>query len=108
MKSERKYKVGNKTFIYDICSLQMSYYKYLNMTDKEFLDEILNILHFAAYVCFIKNLETKDVLSDDGIVHQLIHLTQGNTRKYVNLQEVRNNFKEILLLNDKNTTFPKI
>jgi|TARA_B110000908_G_scaffold36958_1_gene44353 hypothetical protein len=108
MKSEIKYKVGNKTFIYDLHSLERSYNKYINMTDEEFLKDILSALHFSIYICFVKNLETKDILSDDGIIHQLTHLTQNNTRKYVNLEEIRVNFKKTLVINKKTITFNKI
>ena len=108
MKSEIKYKVGNKTFLYDKDRVNTSYFKYCEMSDEEFLENILDILHFAVYVCCLKDLKTRDVLSDDGIIHQLVHLTKSNTRKYVDLKKIRNNFEKNLHIKNQIVTFPKI
>tara|TARA_R110002153_G_scaffold219597_1_gene372094 strand:+ start:205 stop:438 length:234 start_codon:yes stop_codon:yes gene_type:complete len=77
------------------------------MTDQEFLENILDILHFSIYVCFIKDLKTKDVLSDEGIVHQLSHLTQEKTKKYVNIKEIRKKFEKHLDIQEGFHTFIK-
>jgi len=108
MKSEIKYKVGNKTFLYNKGRAHESYLKYCEMSDEEFIKNILDILHFAVYICFIKDLKTKDILCDDGLIHQLVHLTKSNTREYVNLKKIRNNFKKNLHIKNQILTFPKI
>ena len=59
---------------------------------------ILNILHFAVYICYIKNLKTEDVLSDTGIIHELVHLTKENTRKFVDIKNIRKLFAKTLHL----------
>ena len=108
MKSELKYKVGNRTFLYDQDLLKSSYVEYCEITDDEFIKNILDILHFAVYVCYIKDLKTRDILADDGLIHELIHLTKSSTRKHVDLKKVRNNFEKNLHIKNQIPTFPKI
>jgi|ERR1051325_1108882 hypothetical protein len=54
--------------------LREDYLRFVMMNDDDFLGNIVDILHFAAYTCYIKELNTQWVLSDTGIVHELIHL----------------------------------
>ena len=97
---QKEYKIKDKTFVYDHKSAVDSYRKYCEITDEEFIENILNILHFAVYICYIKNLKTEDVLSDTGIIHELVHLTKENTRKFVDIKNIRKLFAKTLHLNN--------
>jgi hypothetical protein len=93
---QKKYKVGNKTFVYDKKSLSESFKLYNSYTDVEFLENIVDILHYAVYVCWIKEISSDECLGDDGIVHELVHLLQKNTIGHSNLQQIRKKFNETL------------
>lgn len=54
--------------------LRDDYLRYTMMTDEEFYEDLLNILHFACFVCYVKEKQTQWVLADTGIVHELVHL----------------------------------
>lgn len=69
---------GKYGFAYQ--SLRDDYLRYVMMTDEEFLSSVLDILHFACFVCYIKEMPTQWVLSDTGIVHELVHLMDPATR----------------------------
>lgn len=108
MSSQIKYKVGDRTFVLDKKSIVRSYEKYCQMSDEDFLADLINIMHFAVYVCYIKNIPSKDILSDDGLIHELVHLMQDNTRKFVDLKKIRKNFNKTLCVKKEIITFPKI
>ena len=93
---DKIYKVGNKEFLFDIKSLQYSFKQYKNYNDEEFLNDIENILHFAVYMCWLKEIPSDICLSDDGIVHQLVHLLKRSTKKHSDIKEIRKNFNKFL------------
>jgi hypothetical protein len=54
--------------------LRDDYHRYTLMSDEAFLANLLDVLHFACFVCYVKEAQTQWVLADTGIVHELIHL----------------------------------
>ncbi len=105
MKFMKEYKRGNKTFLFDRDLLIFQYDKFKNMTNEEFIDNIIDVLHFACYVSWLKNLNTEETLADDGIIHELVHLTKKTTRKYQNIARTRKKFNKMLKISKKNYTF---
>lgn len=95
-KLQKEYKVGDRTFVYDKKSLSQSFDLYSSYTDLEFLENIVDILHYAVYACWVKEISSDDCLADDGIVHELVHLLQKNTIDHSNLQEIRKKFNKTL------------
>lgn len=93
-----EYRVGDRLFAYDEKSLRYAFNTYKNYSDEEFLEDIPNILHYAVYVCWIKEVPSDDCLADDGIVHELVHLLNENTIKHTDLQRIRKNFNKILTI----------
>lgn len=75
--------------------LRADYEKFVAMSDEEFVENILDVLHCAIYICYIKEIETYRCLSDEGIVHQLIHILDPNIRSDIDLQQVRESFKTV-------------
>lgn len=94
----KKYKINNNDYLLDVTFLKDTYNDFMYMTDQEFIDNAPEALHFACYVCWLKNIPTKDVLSDEGLIHSLVHLLRKSTRNFVNLKEIRKNFKETLTI----------
>tara|TARA_B110000208_G_C11764178_1_gene428000 strand:- start:1117 stop:1416 length:300 start_codon:yes stop_codon:yes gene_type:complete len=95
---QEEYKVGNKTFLYDKKFLKSTYKSCVKYTDDEFIENIIDVLHFAVYVCWIKEISSNDCLADDGIVHELVHLAQKNTRNHSNLSKIREKFNKSLCI----------
>ena len=93
---QKEYKIGNRKYIYNEDILETSYLKYKNYSDEEFIKDIINILHYAVYVCWVKEISSDDCLSDDGIIHEIVHLAQENTRKYSNIKKIRRKFNKTL------------
>lgn len=101
MKYIKEYKKENKTFLYDYELLMFQYNKFVGMSNKEFIDNILEAVHFACYVSYLNKLNTEQTLSDTGIIHELIHLTKENTRPYQNLNKTRKKFNKLLKIKKK-------
>ena len=93
------YKVGEREFALDFKSLEYSYQSFTIMSDEEFMENIIDVLHYACYVCWLKNIPTKECLSDDGIIHELIHLAKNTTKQHVDLQLLRKRIKLDLHIN---------
>jgi hypothetical protein len=55
---------------YSLCYslLRDDYRRFTMMSDDEFVADALNILHFACYACFVKEIGSDIALGDDGIV----------------------------------------
>lgn len=94
----RTYKVEDKEYNYDIKNLKYLYSKFINMPDEDFLDRLPDALHFTCYVSWIKEVKCDEILSDTGLIHELVHLLKPSTRQYTDLKEVRKKFEEILII----------
>lgn len=96
-----EYIVDNNKYILNYQELKNDYLFYKSLSDKEFLNNIIKIIHFCCMVSYLKNLPTSCVLIDNGIIHELIHLLDDNTKdEAINrLLKIRNLFNELMELN---------
>lgn len=80
--------------------LQEIYHEIVGMSDKKFLKDLPRVLHFAVFVAWLKELPTDQVLCDEGIIHQLVHLLHIGKEPYVKsrLKEIRKLFKKTMKL----------
>ncbi|AZD86526.1 hypothetical protein C4K14_3702 [Pseudomonas chlororaphis subsp. aureofaciens] len=68
------YVIGGRKYSASYQELCEEHARFVGMSDKRFLKELPAALHFAVFVCWFKELPSSQVLSDEGIVHQLAHL----------------------------------
>ncbi len=68
------------------------------MTDAEFVGKLPEVLHLACIIAWFKELPTDHVLSDEGVIHQLVHLLHIPSCELVVLADVRKQFAEDLKL----------
>jgi hypothetical protein len=73
-------------------SLREDFRRYTMMSNEEFMANITDILHFACIVCWMKELQTQWILSDVGIIHELVHLLPGSAESTVPLDKIRDIF----------------
>ena len=90
------YLVGNKQCNFNYSHLTESYSKYQAMSDAEFMENLVEILHFTCFVCYLKGYDVETTLSDEGIVHQLVHLLHIPQEPVINLQEIREQFNLLI------------
>tara|TARA_R100000951_G_scaffold47698_2_gene40689 strand:+ start:804 stop:1103 length:300 start_codon:yes stop_codon:yes gene_type:complete len=96
--SQTQYEIDNKKYVLDKKTLNYLFSKYINFSDDEFTEHIIDILHYATFICYKKNIPSQSCLSDTGIIHQLIHLAKKETRKYENIDDIRIKFEETMFL----------
>jgi len=67
---------SNRTghYVLSYSSLREDYLRYSHMSDEEFSANLLPILHFACVTCWLKEKQTQWLLSDTGLIHELVHL----------------------------------
>lgn len=79
------------------CELRADYWRFRSMANEEFLDSLISVLHFAVFVCWVKEVGL-GVLDDRGLIHELVHLldpkTAENARTY-DLPRIRMDFNEV-------------
>ena len=94
------YVLGDHTYSASYQDLREEHARYVQMTDKRFLKELPGAMHFAVFVCWFKELPTSQVLSDEGIVHQLAHLIhlEGEPLVMGRLGDIRELFDQQLRL----------
>lgn len=68
-----EYLVEGRTFAFDYQEMKRLFEMYEAMSDEDFLADLPNILHFTVFVCWFKRLPAKVVLSDIGVIHELVH-----------------------------------
>jgi len=94
-----EYIIDGTTFDWSYSELRQGYRYFIELTDDEFLADLPAVLHFACFVCFIKEIPSYVCLSDKGIIHELIHILQsGVDGSVARLSEIRQLFKDQLEL----------
>jgi hypothetical protein len=101
-----KYKIGNTLYGMDIVSLRNDYQRFIEMTDEQFAENLVQAAHYAVFVSFYKNLTPLQSIGDEGVVHQLIHLLHFKPTKKSNFDglystifpKARKNFKNLLAI----------
>lgn len=70
--------------------------EFSNLTDEEFLSRLPEIIHFAVFAAWIKEIPTEVCLSDKGIIHELVHLLHLPGEPVLSLKEIRTMFEDQL------------
>ena len=92
-----EYIVEGKKFGLSYKELKWKHHDICQLSDEEFMKNLVDAAHLACMICFLKGTPTEACLSDTGIVHELIHLmTPGQTT--TPLKEIREKFKKELEL----------
>lgn len=70
------------------------------MSDKDFVADLPKLLHFVVFVCYLKEQPNHAILCDDGIIHQIVHLMNKETREQalLELPHIRECFNAICKL----------
>lgn len=91
------YIVNNKKFNFSYAELKEIYHQYVEMSDVEFFSDLPKLLHYVAFVAFLKEIPTNTLLCDDGLLHELIHMLDG-TELVTDKEDIRELFKELMRL----------
>lgn len=94
------YKVEGSTYSMDYQQLKNHFEKFQSFNDSDFIENAIKIFHFASFVCYFKNIPTQTILCDKGILHQLVHLIDEDTKEYAvrEISEIRERFNTICAL----------
>lgn len=90
-------KGSSKIYSFHYQGLRLQYEKYIALSDELFLSNLSDIIHYACFVCYIKELGLDDTIGDEGIIHQLVHLLTIQD-PLINLKEIRQQFETLLKL----------
>lgn len=90
------YTSNGKHYSFSYKEVIADYKRFSSMTDERFLANLPDILHFAVYTSYIKELSIENTIADEGIIHQLIHLLAFPNEPLLDLGEIRKQFNELL------------
>jgi len=90
------YLVNGSKYEYSYKELVSQYSKFCSLSDDDFKYNIKDAIHLACFICFVKEIPTHYCLSDQGIIHELVHLQLGINE--ISILEIRNKFMEQLKL----------
>ena len=94
-----QYLVEGKKYEFSYSDLKEDYVNYVSMSSTKFFSDIPKVLHFICVVSYIKEIPAYNLLSDEGLMHQLIHLLDDSTKDEPNVnntmvkQQIRRDFK---------------
>lgn len=92
------YIVEGKEYKLNYQELKEQYYNFLEMTDEEFIDNYPKALHFACIISYLKDISNENLVSDAGLLHEMIHFLDEETKNTVSIQAIRTQFNDMLLL----------
>lgn len=75
-----EYLVNGHKYSFSYEELKIDYQEFLEMDDEKFYSDIPRLLHFICIVCYIKETPAYVLLDDEGLIHQLIHMLDDNTK----------------------------
>lgn len=89
-----EYIVNDTKYVLNYPDLKEDYQHYKAMTDVEFVENLVPALHFVCIVSYFKGNPGYQLLHDEGLIHQMVHLLDASTRETVlpKLGEIREQF----------------
>lgn len=96
-----EYLVNNHKYSLSYEELKYDYQEHLDMTDEEFFGDIPRVLHLVCIICYLKETSAHILLEDEGLIHQLVHMLDSNTKSEPLIdnpqvrREIRESFKVI-------------
>lgn len=86
-----EYRQGESHYNFSYRECREKYEEIIRMSDEEFMDNLVSILHFSCFILWFKEFSI-EVLSDEGLIHQLIHLLDIEENTLPELHEIRKLF----------------
>lgn len=91
------YLINNHKLSYSYQELKEEFLCWSNKSDEEFFSNIPELLHFVCIVSYIKELSNISLVSDLGIIHELVHML-NNIPTIQSKKEIRMLFDTLLIL----------
>lgn len=76
-----EYLVEGTKYVLNYPELKEDFDRYHAMTDAQFLKSLVPALHFICVVSYLKGTPGYILTSDEGLIHQMVHLLDKNTRE---------------------------
>ncbi|UPW35900.1 hypothetical protein QE320_gp154 [Pseudomonas phage EM] len=72
------YVAGNgHTYSFSYTQMRDTYNRLRDLNDEEFKAALPEVLHFACFACWVKEVPTSVVLGDWGLIHLIAHQLHG-------------------------------
>jgi len=74
------YLIENHRYVLEYSKLKEDFERYHAMHDEEFLNNLIPVLHFVCVVSYLKETPGQVLTNDEGLIHQLVHLLDEQTK----------------------------
>lgn len=88
-----EYIVEGVKYILSYEELKNKYIEVCEYNRERFLTNISSILHLSCVICYLKELPSYIIISDEGIIHQLVHILDKTFVEPYEIDKVRKLFK---------------
>ncbi|MFA6058951.1 MAG: hypothetical protein WC756_12185 [Taibaiella sp.] len=93
-----RYILSNGQYDFKYREVKDEYIRFCEMSDRQFLMNLPAALHLACFICWVKDEPTREILSDEGLIHELAHLFHIPHEAELDLTAIRELFKKTLEL----------
>lgn len=93
-----EYIVNGRKYVLDYQGLRDKHIELCRMGDEEFMKVLPEALHLACVIGYLKGLGVEALVSDEWIIHELVHLLDIHDEPLVDLEGIRYRFKILLQL----------
>lgn len=87
-----EYIVDDKKYSLSYQELKEHYLNFVSMSDAEFIININKALHLACIISFLKETPSYILLCDTGLIHEMVHYLNEDTRPTIDIQKIRELF----------------
>lgn len=87
-----EYVVENVKYSFSYKKLKESYLHICSLNKEAFIAQIKEVLHLACIIMWIKE-RGQEAISDEGIIHGLVHVLDGTFKEDYQIEYLINQFK---------------
>ena len=90
------YIVAEHQYSLSYLDLKEDYQRFCEMPDDQWMSSLWDILHFCCVVGYLKEMNGEMLVSDQGIIHEIVHLAKGISQR--SLRDIREQFAKVMAL----------
>lgn len=93
-----EYLVDGKRYVLNYQELCEKYHEFVGLTDRQFRERLPEALHLACIISYLKGINASNLVSDQGVIHLIVHQLHIPDDTTSEFREMRRQFKLFLKL----------
>ena len=93
-----EYLINENKYNLSYVELRDKYNEICSLSLQSFLARLPEVLHLACVISFLKEVPSYNTLSDEGLIHELVHLLHIPNEPLVCAEKIKKQFEEEMKL----------